>query len=323
MKNLTVIKQEKVFEKEFKVYGTFEEPLFLAKDVAEMIENKQVTQMVELVEEDEKLKCLINTSGQNREMWFLTEPGLYEVLLQSRKPIAKEFKKEVKKILKEIRTTGYYQAKPPMPKKPKSPTVPSIKMYQGEQVVTLRDIEAIIRVDRSTLRWYIRGEGTIFEEGKDYYFINKDKLHEFKHTNEGANALANKLILITKSGCEKFGKFYDMGEVLKLFEQLVVIPRVPVTEHVADTPRLPATCVINHDKKQYVDNPDNVHVQEQIRNIRNAMVTLEHSLKMFNRYLEVGKARNYQMFIEDNVLDLLHVGTELGRLQLQITSKKI
>ena len=32
------------------------------------------------------------TSGQNRDMWFLTEDGLYEVLMQSRKPIAKQFK---------------------------------------------------------------------------------------------------------------------------------------------------------------------------------------------------------------------------------------
>ena len=39
-------------------------------------------------------------------MWFLTEDGLFEVLMQSRKPIAKQFKKEVKKILKQIRLTG-------------------------------------------------------------------------------------------------------------------------------------------------------------------------------------------------------------------------
>lgn len=47
-------------------------------------------------------------------MWFLTEDGLYEVLMQSRKPIAKAFKKEVKKILKELRTKGTYtiQQKP-------------------------------------------------------------------------------------------------------------------------------------------------------------------------------------------------------------------
>ena len=36
-------------------------------------------------------------------MWFLTEDGLYEVLMQSRKPIAKQFKKEVKTLLKNIR----------------------------------------------------------------------------------------------------------------------------------------------------------------------------------------------------------------------------
>lgn len=37
---------------------------------------------------------------------FLTEDGIYEVLMQSRKPIAKQWKKEVKKILKQIRLTG-------------------------------------------------------------------------------------------------------------------------------------------------------------------------------------------------------------------------
>lgn len=41
-------------------------------------------------------------------MWFLTEDGLYEVLMQSRKPIAKKLKKEIKKILKQIRLTGGY-----------------------------------------------------------------------------------------------------------------------------------------------------------------------------------------------------------------------
>lgn len=36
---------------------------------------------------------ILYASGQVRKMWFLTEDGLYEVLMQSRKPIAKEFKK--------------------------------------------------------------------------------------------------------------------------------------------------------------------------------------------------------------------------------------
>ena len=37
--------------------------------------------------DEENLMQTIIASGQRREMWFLTEDGLYEVLMQSRKPI--------------------------------------------------------------------------------------------------------------------------------------------------------------------------------------------------------------------------------------------
>lgn len=97
-----VCKQE-VLGKEFKIYGTIEEPLFLAKDVAEFIEHSDVSKMMKSVDEDEKVKNIVRTLGGNQEMWFLTENGLYEVLMQSRKPIAKQFKKQVKEILKSLR----------------------------------------------------------------------------------------------------------------------------------------------------------------------------------------------------------------------------
>ena len=81
------------------VYGTTENPLFLAKDVATWIDyTGRMGQLLNAVDEDEKLMHTIYASGQNREMWFLTEDGLYEVLMQSRKPIAKQFKKQVVKL---------------------------------------------------------------------------------------------------------------------------------------------------------------------------------------------------------------------------------
>ena len=108
MSNLQVIYNQEVLGQDFKIYGTKEEPLFLAKDVANWIEHKNITHMMNTVDEDEKLTYTICNSGQGREMWFLTEDGLYEVLMQSRKPIAKQFKKKVKEILKQIRKTGGY-----------------------------------------------------------------------------------------------------------------------------------------------------------------------------------------------------------------------
>lgn len=105
---IQVIKSKEILNNQVNVYGTNENPLFLAKDVADWIEHSRASEMLKSVDGEEKLMQTILASGQNREMWFLTEDGLYEVFMQSRKPIAKQFKKEVKKILKEVRQTGSY-----------------------------------------------------------------------------------------------------------------------------------------------------------------------------------------------------------------------
>lgn len=106
--NIQIVKTQQVANKTLTVYGTEEKPLFLAKEVAEWIEHSRASEMLKSIDEDEKLMQTILASGQNRQMWFLTEDGVYEVLMQSRKPIAKIFKKEVKKILKDIRKHGMY-----------------------------------------------------------------------------------------------------------------------------------------------------------------------------------------------------------------------
>lgn len=110
MNNLTVIDKRTILGMEIRTYGDLENPKFLAKDVAEWIgySSDKVGQMIKVVDDEEKQISPIYYSGQVREMWFLTEDGLYEVLMQSRKPIAKQFKKEVKKMLKQIRKTGGY-----------------------------------------------------------------------------------------------------------------------------------------------------------------------------------------------------------------------
>ena len=114
---LELIYNQEVLGKEFNIYGDKENPLFLAKDVAEWIDYSKTSEgyynvatMLRSIDEDEKITINIVNSETNRarNQWFLTEDGLYEVLMQSRKPIAKQFKKEVKKILKQIRKTGGY-----------------------------------------------------------------------------------------------------------------------------------------------------------------------------------------------------------------------
>lgn len=104
---LQVIDKRNILDHEVTTYGDLENPLFLAKDVANWIEHTHTTRMLESVDDDEKLNGVIFHAGQNREMTFLTEDGLYEVLMQSRKPIAKQFKKKVKKLLKDLRLNRF------------------------------------------------------------------------------------------------------------------------------------------------------------------------------------------------------------------------
>lgn len=107
---LPVLNQSELCGQQFTVYGTAEQPLFKAADVAELIEHTDVSTMVRSVDEDERLIQTLFVAGQRRDCLMLTEDGLYEVLMQSRKPIAKDFKKGVKQILKEIRKNGGYMA---------------------------------------------------------------------------------------------------------------------------------------------------------------------------------------------------------------------
>lgn len=109
---IQVLKQSELLGHQFTVYGTPENPLFLAKEIAECIDydKSSLNKLVASVDDDEKVRNIIPTPGGNQQVWMLTEDGLYEVLMQSRKPIAKQFKKGVKQILHEVRTQGGYIA---------------------------------------------------------------------------------------------------------------------------------------------------------------------------------------------------------------------
>lgn len=108
MNEIKIINKSTFLDKEIDVWGTVEQPLFRAKDVASWLGIKNVPDLVKRIDNEEVYR--FNLCGLQGETWFLTEDGLYELLMQSRKPIAKQFKKGVKKILHEIRTKGGYIA---------------------------------------------------------------------------------------------------------------------------------------------------------------------------------------------------------------------
>lgn len=89
------------------------EPWFVAKDVCSCL-GLDTSNLSKLLDEDEKGTYSIRTLGGPQEMSCVSEPGLYSLLLRSRKPEAKAFKRWVTHdILPSIRKSGgYMTAKP-------------------------------------------------------------------------------------------------------------------------------------------------------------------------------------------------------------------
>lgn len=79
------------------VYRDLDQPLFKAADIADLVEYGEgnVWSLVRLCEEDEHLLLPVVVAGQRRNVTFVTETGLYNILSQSRKPLARAWRRVV------------------------------------------------------------------------------------------------------------------------------------------------------------------------------------------------------------------------------------
>ena len=85
------------------------EPMFCLADICKALEIKNATDVAKRLEEDEVTR--LNLGSQSGETNFVTESGLYAVILRSDKPNAKKFRKWVtSEVLPSIRKNGGYIA---------------------------------------------------------------------------------------------------------------------------------------------------------------------------------------------------------------------
>ena len=87
-----------------------EEPYFVGKDVAEILGYADPNKAIAMhVDEDDKLNDITASSLGQRGGWFINESGLYSLILSSKLPAAKRFKRWVtSEVLPAIRRHGLY-----------------------------------------------------------------------------------------------------------------------------------------------------------------------------------------------------------------------
>ncbi|NCE63728.1 hypothetical protein D1159_03825 [Pseudoflavonifractor sp. 524-17] len=85
------------------------EPWFVAADVCRALEISDTWNALQRLDDDEKGTCSISTPGGEQKMNIVNEPGLYSLVLGSRKPEAKAFKRWIThEVIPSIRKTGSY-----------------------------------------------------------------------------------------------------------------------------------------------------------------------------------------------------------------------
>ena len=86
------------------------EPYFVGKDVAEILGYKDTSDALKRhIDEEDKLSRCFTDSGQSREMYIINESGLYSLILSSKLPQAKKFKRWVtSEVIPSIRKHGAY-----------------------------------------------------------------------------------------------------------------------------------------------------------------------------------------------------------------------
>lgn len=87
------------------------EPCFIAADILDTLELNRSS--IALLDEDEKGVHTVDTPGGAQQLGYVTEAGMYSLVLRSRKPEAKAFKRWIThEVLPAIRKTGAYAAAP-------------------------------------------------------------------------------------------------------------------------------------------------------------------------------------------------------------------
>lgn len=178
--------------------------LFCAKDVADALEIVwKGSQTLGYLDEDEKEVRKVYTAGGYQEMAFITESGLYALILRSNKPMAKKIRRWVTgEVLPALRKYGVYSTDPRiMQKAEEKAERAKIKLMLAEVASQLSrtDLKLVAKQCHTT-EWQV--ERVLKGEVKDTYMLqllyaratgNKLLTEQF-YTAKGAETLLQRLI---------------------------------------------------------------------------------------------------------------------------------
>lgn len=284
--------------------------LFVAIDVCRALGLSNSRQSITRLDYDEKGVILSDTLGGQQKMNAINEFGLYNLVLTSRKPEAKAFKRWIThEVIPAIRKTGKYvvEQKTLIEEAYK----PSLKYYRGIPVITKLDLAAVLNTGVFNLVPYWSKKGLLIKS-RDYFLLAGEDLELFKKDNPGCtSAMTASLIVITASGARKICKVRNREESCKA---------IFITEKPKPTPVEPVKSIWV--KKMVVDTPKNEQVKKAIEKIRKQMTALDVLLTEYYAYNTEALHNGLKETLEQVGMNVNHEVFGLTRIKLNIIESK-
>lgn len=165
---------------------------WLLKDVCNVLELSNPRVVIERLDEDERRKFDLPRQG---DTWFVSESGLYSVILRSEKPQAKPFRRWIThEVLPSIRKFGGYRLS--------TVPIPSSKSWCGENVMLVSDIAEYLGTSNDGARTYIKNH---LRDGLDYFLLKGVSLKRFKYENPFLKSSSSSTLMLIKSSA-----FYEL-----------------------------------------------------------------------------------------------------------------
>lgn len=150
MSNLSVFNFE---SNEVRVVLVNGEPWFVAKDTCDILGISNVSQALSRLDDDERSTIILNEgiNAGNPNTNIISESGMYGLVLSSRKPEAKPFRKWItSEVLPSIRKTGSYS----LLQTPGQPKLP-VHVVALEKAKVIRDIQDILSYDNPRIAQFL------------------------------------------------------------------------------------------------------------------------------------------------------------------------
>lgn len=124
------------------------EPWFVLNDVVNVLGLSNARMVKERLSEDVSSTYPLQTAGGTQHSTIINEDGLYDVILESRKPEAKAFRKWItSEVIPSIRKTGSYSIQPQLPQNYKEALIALVGQVEENERLQSEKLQLVSQIE--------------------------------------------------------------------------------------------------------------------------------------------------------------------------------